>query len=173
MKTLRSCVLAAALLAAASMSSAAETAVQSVPDAALQAMLGKYAEAAELFYNGKPEAVKALWSHAQDVTLSGAAGGATAKGWSNVSSRLDWASSQFLGSNGSKSIEQISTAISGDFAYIVQYEHIRYHPSGQPEAAKRDYRVTTIFRRETEGWRVVHRHADTLFTRQDIRQKTP
>jgi ketosteroid isomerase-like protein len=132
-------------------------------------MLGKYAEAATLFYNGKPEAVKALWSHSDDVTLSGAAGGATARGWSNVSSRLDWASSQFLDSNGSKTIEQIQTAVSSDFAYIVQYEHIRYRPPGQPEVAKRDYRVTTIFRRESEGWRVVHRHADTLMTRQDIR----
>lgn len=169
MKSLRSFAFAAALLTAACVSSAAETSVQSVPDPELQAMLSKYADAATLFYNGKPEAVKALWSHSDDVTLSGAAGGATARGWSNVSSRLDWASSQFLGSNGSKTIEQIQTTISGDFAYIVQYEHIRYHPPGQPEAAKRDYRVTTIFRRGSEGWRVVHRHADTLMTRQDVR----
>ena len=169
MKPFRSFAVAAALLTAACASSAAETSVQSVPNAELQAMLGKYAEAAALFYDGKPEAVKALWSHSDDVTLSGAAGGATAKGWGNVSSRLDWASSQFLDSNGTKTIEQIQTAVGGGFAYIVQYEHIRYHPPGQPGIAKRDYRVTTIFRRESEGWRVVHRHADTLMTRQNIR----
>jgi ketosteroid isomerase-like protein len=169
MKAFRSFALAAALLVAAFVSSAAETSVQSVPDAELQIMLGKYAEAATLLYNGRPEAVKALWSHSDDVTLSGAAGGATAKGWSDVSSRLDWASSQFLDTNGSKTIEQVQTVVSGNFAYIVQYEHIRYHPIGQSEIARRDYRVTTIFRRESEGWRVVHRHADTLMTRQDIR----
>lgn len=170
MKPLRSFACAAVLLIGASAGSpAAETSVQSVPDKELQSMLGKYAEAASLFYDGKPEAVKALWSHADDVTLSGAAGGDTAKGWSSVSSRLDWASSQFRNSNGSKTIEQIQTAVSGNFAYIVQYEHIRYHRPGQSEVAKRDYRVTTIFRREPEGWRVVHRHADTLMTRQDIK----
>lgn len=168
MKSWRSIVFAAVLLAVASASPAAETSVQSVPDRELQAMLDRYAEAATLLYNGKPEAVKALWSHADDVTLSGAAGGATAKGWSEVSSRLDWASSQFRGTNGTKTVEQIHTAINGDFAYIVQYEHIRYRRPGQQELAKRDYRVTTIFRREPEGWRVVHRHADTLMTRQDI-----
>lgn len=54
MKTLGSCVLVATLLASAS--SAGETSVQSVPD--LQAMLVKYADAATLFYNGKPEALK-------------------------------------------------------------------------------------------------------------------
>lgn len=169
MKSAHSVAFAAVLLAATYAGSAAETTVQAVPNAELQAVLDKYAEAATLFYNGKPEAVEALWSHSDDVTLSGAAGGATAKGWSNVRSRLDWASSQFLNANGSKAIEQIQTAISGDFAYIVQYEHIRYHPPGQQKAAQRDYRVTTIFRRESAGWRVIHRHADTLMTRQDIR----
>ncbi|HEX7803984.1 MAG TPA: nuclear transport factor 2 family protein [Pseudoxanthomonas sp.] len=168
MKSLRSFVFASALLTAASAGFAAEAPAQSAPDRDLQAMLDKYAEAATLLYNGEPEAVKALWSHTDDVTLSGAAGGATAKGWRNVSSRLDWASSQFKGTNGTKAVEQIHTAISGDFAYIVQYEHIRYHRPGQQELAKRDYRVTTIFRRGPEGWRVVHRHADTLMTRQDI-----
>lgn len=169
MESLRSFVFAATLLTATSIGSAAETSVQSVPDKELQAMLDKYPEAATLFYNGRPEAVKALWSHSDDVTLSGAAGGATAKGWNDVSSRLDWASSQFRDANGTKTIEQIQTVVSGDFAYTVQYEHIRYHRPGQQELAKRDYRVTTIFRREPEGWRVVHRHADTLMTRQDIR----
>src|SRR5688572_1650244 len=109
MKSFRSFAFAAALLTAAFASPAAGTSVQSVPDAELQAMLGKYAEAATLFYNGKPEAVKALWSHSDDVTLSGAAGGATARGWSNVSSRLDWASSQFLDSKGSRTVERIQT----------------------------------------------------------------
>lgn len=169
MKSLRFLVCATALLTATSMGSAAETPAQPVADGDLQAMLGRYAEAATLFYDGKPEAVKALWSHSDDVTLSGAAGGATAKGWSNVSSRLDWASSQFKDTNGTKAIEQVQAAVSGDFAYIVQYEHIRYQRPGQQEPAKRDYRVTTIFRRGPEGWRVVHRHADTLMTRQDIR----
>ncbi|HZV39162.1 MAG TPA: nuclear transport factor 2 family protein [Pseudoxanthomonas sp.] len=170
MKPLQSFACVAVLLIGASATSpAAETSVQSVPDRELQSMLGEYAEAASLFYNGKPEAVKALWSHSDDVTLSGAAGGDTARGWDNVSSRLDWASSQFLDSGGSKTIEQIQTAVNGSFAYIVQYEHIRYQRPGHPDISKRDYRVTTIFRREPQGWRVVHRHADTLMTRQDIK----
>ena len=69
---------------------------------------------------------------------------------------------------GSKTAEIIKASVSGDLAYIVQYEHIRYTPAGQAVEAKRDYRVTTIFRRESEGWRVVHRHADTLMEKQDI-----
>lgn len=168
MKYFRPLFFAATFLVAASSGFAAEISAQHVPDKALQAMLDKYADAATLFYNGKPEAVKALWSHAADVTLSGAAGGTTAKGWSSVSTRLDWASSQFQDTNGTKTVELIHAAVSGDFAYIVQYEHIRYRRPAQQDLSKRDYRVTTIFRREPEGWRVVHRHADTLMARQDI-----
>lgn len=160
---------AAAILIAAPIVQGAEGPGQPIANAGLDEMLARYADAATLFYNGQPDAVKALWSHADDVTLSGAAGGATARGWKEVSERLDWASSQFSGSRGTKAVEKIQTGASGEFAYIIQYEHIRYHPRGQAEEARRDYRVTTIFRHEAAGWRVVHRHADTLMTRQDIR----
>jgi len=139
-------------------------------DSELDALLVTYSEAATLFYNGQPNAVMELWSHADDVTLSGAAGGPTARGWKEVSGRLEWASSQFLDTKGSKQVEQIQTNLRGDFAYIVQYEHIRYFPIDQSGETKRDYRVTTIFRREPNGWRVVHRHADTLMTKAEIRQ---
>lgn len=169
MKSLRFVAFAAVLLAATPTCPAAEASVPPVSDKELQAMLDKYAEAAALFYNGDPEAVKALWLHSDDVTLSGAAGGTTAKGWGNVSARLDWASSEFKGTTGTRAIEQIQTTISGDFAYIVRYEHIRYQRPGEQELTKRDYRATIIFRRAPEGWRVVHRHADTLMARQDIR----
>lgn len=167
MKSLQSVALATALLTATSVGTAADDSAQSLPDKELQAMLEKYSGASEMFYDGNPEAVKALWSHSDDVTLSGAAGGPTAKGWANVSSRLDWASSEFRGTKGTRSIEQIQAAISGDIAYIVRYEHIRYHRPGQQEL-RRDYRATVVFRREAVGWRVVHRHADTLMAKQGI-----
>jgi len=167
MKPFRHIVIAAAFLTAMHASYAAEKAVQSDPNAELEAIFPRYAEAAKLFYDGKPEAVKQLWSHGDDVTLSGAAGGETAKGWKNVSERLDWASAQF--SRGSKTIEPIQTTVSGDIAYVVQYEHILFYPPGQLKQSRRDYRVTTIFRREPEGWRVVHRHADTLLKREAIK----
>lgn len=148
---------------------AADPSPPPIRDLDLQAMLVRYGEASTRFYNGQPDAVKAMWSHADDVTLSGAAGGPTARGWREVSARLSWASAQFAGSRGSKTVEQIQTAVSGDFAYIVQYEYIRYRPPGQTTEARRDYRVTTLFRRESGGWRVVHRHADMQMERRDIR----
>lgn len=145
----------------------AEESTGVAPHPELERVFAEYAKAAELFYDGKPDAVRQLWSHGDDVTLSGAAGGETARGWKDVSERLGWASSQF--SRGSKSVELIQQTVSGDFAYVVQYEHIVFSPPGESKRSKRDYRVTTIFRREPEGWRVVHRHADTLLKREAIR----
>ncbi|HEY0662000.1 MAG TPA: nuclear transport factor 2 family protein [Lysobacter sp.] len=167
MKTFQYIVVAIVLLLAARPGYGADNSPQATPNPELEGTFAKYAEAAKLFYDGKPEAVKAMWSHGDDVTLSGAAGGETARGWKNVSERLDWASSQF--SRGSKAVELIQQTVSGDFAYVVQYEHILFYPPGQTRQSKRDYRVTTIFRREPEGWRVVHRHADTLLKREAIK----
>jgi ketosteroid isomerase-like protein len=116
-------------------------------------------EAAEHeFVQGHPAAFKALWSHSDDVSICGAFGGVEL-GWNKVASRLDWASSQF--SEGTRSREEIRSAIGADFAYIVQTEHIRFRVPGRTEHSTLDLRVTMVFRREADGWRIVHRQADS------------
>lgn len=164
---MRSLSLLPMLLFCLAIRAQAQGSVATAANADLEALFARYSEAATLFYDGKPDAVKALWSHQDDVTLSGAAGGETAKGWKKVSERLEWASSQF--SKGSKRVEPIQMTVSGEFAYVVQYEHILFYPPGHSKQSKRNYRVTTILRREPAGWRVVHRHADTMLNREAIK----
>jgi ketosteroid isomerase-like protein len=48
--------------------------------------------------------------------------------------------------------------------YVVQRERIDFTPPGA-EPTTREYRVTMVFRREPEGWRIVHRHADPQVSR--------
>ncbi len=129
-----------------------------------QAMMAKVDTAQLELQNGRVEAFKALWSHADDVTLSGGFGGAIEKGWRNVSKRLDWVGGQF--SKGTNTIERIVVNANSDLAYVVQIEHIRFHVPGQAKESARDYRVTMVFRRESEGWRIVHRHADSQMMKQ-------
>ena len=122
-------------------------------------------DAAQLeLQNGRAEPFKALWSQADDVTLSGGFGGTIEKGWGPVSRRLDWVGTQFK--DGTNTHERIVTGSSGDLAYVVQSEHLRFQVPGQATPAARDYRVTMIFRREPGGWRIVHRQADSQTTRQ-------
>lgn len=130
----------------------------------LQAMLIKVDAAQIELQNGRPAAFKALWSHADDITLSGGFGGTIEKGWEQISSRLDWVGTQF--SKGSNTIERLVVNESGDLGYVVQIEHIRFYIPGQAQESRRDYRVTMVFRRESAGWRIIHRQADSQMIKQ-------
>jgi ketosteroid isomerase-like protein len=115
--------------------------------------------AEEEFARGHPADFKALWSHADDVTLSGGLGGAIELGWAKVSERLDWASSNYA--DGVRSRQEFSGLVDADFAYLVQKEIIEARIGGRPERAKQELRVTMVFRRNRDGWRIIHRHADS------------
>lgn len=114
--------------------------------------------------NGKPEAFKSLWSRSDDITLSGGFGGTIEKGWAAVSKRLDWVGANF--SKGKNSIERIVTNQNRNLGFVVQLEHISFVAPETGKDATRDYRVTMIFRREKDGWRIVHRQADSNLTKQ-------
>lgn len=130
----------------------------------LQALLARVDAAQLELQNGRPAAFKALWSHADDITLSGGFGGTIERGWEQISRRLDWVGEHF--SKGTNSIERVVTGSSGDLAYVVQIEHLRFHVPGQAEESTRDYRVTMLFRRESAGWRIIHRQADSQMVKQ-------
>jgi ketosteroid isomerase-like protein len=51
--------------------------------------------------------------------------------------------------------------VGADFAYIVQTEQIRFRVPGRTEQSNLELRVTMVFRREPDGWRIVHRQADS------------
>ena len=121
-------------------------------------------EAAEKeFVKGQPAAFQALWSRADDVTLCGGFGGVE-RGWQNVTARLGWVSTKY--SNGTRTRTEISRMVGADLAYLVQTEIIRSQVGSQTEVSSQGLRATMIFRREQDGWRIVHRHADLQMSTQ-------
>jgi len=104
----------------------------------LQAMIAKVDAAQLELQNGRPEAFKALWSHSDDITISGGFGGTVEKGWESVNRRLDWVGAHF--SHGTNKIERIVARANGDLGYVVQIEHLRFHVPGQEKESTRDYR---------------------------------
>jgi hypothetical protein len=122
------------------------------------AFIARLETAEHEFAQGRPAAFKALWSHSDDVSLCGGFGGVES-GWNKVGPRLDWASSQI--SEGTRSREGIRSTVGADFAYIVQTEQIRLRVPGRAEQSTLDFRVTMVFRRNSGGWRIIHRHADS------------
>jgi ketosteroid isomerase-like protein len=89
--------------------------------------------------------------------------GPSARGWAAVSRRLKkrpppCGTPRHYRSNG-------SAVVTADLAYTVEIEHYQGQQfAGSDERHDFDLRVTTIFRREPVGWRIVHRHADGITT---------
>ncbi|GAA2041518.1 hypothetical protein GCM10009819_29300 [Agromyces tropicus] len=57
-------------------------------------------------------------------------------------------------------LDLISYDVDGDMAYTVGYERISASLDGSPRTFT--LRSTQVYRREVDGWRVVHRHADAI-----------
>jgi ketosteroid isomerase-like protein len=127
-------------------------------DAEWTAFITKLETAEEEFVQGRPAAFQALWSRADDVTLCGGFGGVE-RGWQNVTGRLNWVSKKY--SDGTRTREEISRMVAGDFAYLVQKEVIHSRLGSEVELYALELRATMVFRREADGWRIVHRHADS------------
>ena len=130
-----------------------------IEDAEWTAFIAKLETAEEEFVQGRPAAFQALWSHADDVTLCGGFGGVE-RGWQNVTDRLSWVSQKY--SDGNRSREEITRMVGADFAYLVQREIIHSRVASQAEPSTQELRATMLFRRDADGWRIVHRHADLL-----------
>jgi ketosteroid isomerase-like protein len=80
-------------------------------------------------------------------------------GWQKVMARLNWVSTKY--SDGTRTREEISRMVGGDFAYVVQKEVICFRVPGKTEELRQELRATMVFRRESDGWRILHRHADS------------
>ena len=113
-----------------------------------------------------PAPFKALWSHADDVTLLGGIG-AYAKGWEQVGPRLDGVAATFRVGRG-WSIEPLAMGMSGDLAYTVHFESSEVRVARRDEWSPVVLRVTHLYRREEGTWKIIHRHADTSMERIEV-----
>ena len=128
----------------------------------LEEFVERYHRTVEAFITGDPSPQERIWSRRDDVTLANPLG-PPARGWTEVSDSLRRAVSQ-LSDGEVLAVERISGYSSGDLAYILEIEQDRVRLGGAREPADVSLRVTTIFRREEDGWKVLHRHADPITT---------
>ena len=128
----------------------------------LEDFLERYHRSVDAFIKGNPSPQERIWSRRDDVTLANPLG-PPARGWAEVSEALGRAVSQ-LSDGEVIAVDRISGYASGDLAYIVEIEHDRVRLGRARERVSMALRVTTIFRREDDGWKVLHRHADPITT---------
>ena len=123
-------------------------------------MAADLAEAIALV-NGDPEPKKLLFSRRDDVTLANPVGRVPARGWAQVEQTLVSAASRYRDGD-PIAFERVAEYATADLAYIVEIERWRARPDGADRIESGVLRATTIFRREEGGWRIAHRHADSL-----------
>jgi ketosteroid isomerase-like protein len=123
-------------------------------DDALERIHGAQAE----MRNGNPEPFITCLAESEDATLFGA-WGPIEKGYSRLAETFRWVASRFSGGGGRLIVEDAVRYASGDLAYTVGFERGEVTVDG---GAKRPMviRVTHIYRRYGEEWKLIHRHAD-------------
>ena len=116
----------------------------------------KVAEALAAIASGDPQPYIDCWAESDDVTLFGA-WGPIEKGHRELVETFLWVGSRFKA--GALVPEDSIAFTSGDLAYTVGFERGNVVVDGgrtQPMCI----RVTQIYRRFDDEWRLVHRHAD-------------
>ena len=126
----------------------------------LQNLIEGYHHAMDAFMKGNPQPAKDLYSRREDVTIANPFG-PPARGWEKAAETMDRAATNYRDGNAT-GFERTSEYASTDLAYILELEQLRSKVGGADELVPFSLRVTTIFRREEGGWRIIHRHADPI-----------
>jgi ketosteroid isomerase-like protein len=122
------------------------------------AVIEKYHDALRAIISGDSSGYKALYSHADDVTLANPFGG-IARGRAEVEQRLDRAAANFRDGE-IVGFDTITRLVTPELAYLLEVERSNTKVGGSNQVTRTDIRVTTVFRHEGGAWKVVHRHAD-------------
>lgn len=117
--------------------------------------------ALDALLQGDAKPVQKLWSRRDDVTVANPFGPAR-RGPAQVDRAIEEAAANYSG--GSRQFDEVSRFSTPDLGYVVQLEHTEVMLRGGETSTPFTLRVTMIFRREELGWKVAHRHADTVTT---------
>jgi ketosteroid isomerase-like protein len=120
--------------------------------------------ATDRIMRGDAGGFKDLYSQRGDITLGNPFGG-FGHGRDGVVEQLDRAASYFSDGRATD-FEEIAKAAAAELAYTVEIERVEVKVAGREEPSEFGARVTSVYRREEDGWKLVHRHADPRVSRQ-------
>jgi ketosteroid isomerase-like protein len=113
---------------------------------------------------GNVEPFMALYSDRDDVTL-GNPFGTFVRGKQQVAETGAVAAARYREGE-IVGFDRVANHVTDDLACIAEVERFRAKVGGSDDVATIALRVTSVFRREDDGWRLVHRHADPITTPQ-------
>jgi len=124
---------------------------------AVQAAVTGFHNALNTLFTGDAGPMKAVWSHADDVTYMGPSGSFQV-GWTRIEPYWDKQAAAKLG--GKVEPTDIHLTVSPQLAVAHYYEKGENIVAGKPQPVS--IRTTTIFRNEKGQWKVIGHHTDTL-----------
>ena len=129
------------------------------------AAVDSYRQALDAFLRGDPGPVTEHFSRLDDVTLVNPLG-LPRVGRAAVEEGIAAAAANF--EDGSVQFEDLSRFSTPDLGYVVYLERADVRLVGSDETVPSSLRVTMVFRREGDTWKVAHRHADPITTARPI-----
>ena len=126
----------------------------------------KYHQANIEFNKGNAASILEIFTERDDVSLAQPLG-PTARGRKQVVETAQRNASYFRDGE-SLGFENIVKSVSSDFAFIVENERYKVKVGGSQDFDRITLRVTSIFRLEDGGWKMVHRHADPIVSNQPL-----
>ena len=117
-------------------------------------------EIARAYVQGDAAPINSIATQNAPATFFGPGGGRV-EGAKEVASSYEKGAASF-DIHGESNLEILQMAASDGIAYWVGFQHATAYFRGNPEAVPMKLRITELFRREGNEWKLVHRHADML-----------
>lgn len=125
-------------------------------------LVERYHAALGEFMTGNPQPALALFSQGDDMTLANPFG-PVVLGPSRVKQAAERAAMNYAGGR-AVGFETIAKHVTPDLAYIVEVERYEAKVGDRNDRSPLALRVTSIFRHEASGWKLLHRHGDPITT---------
>jgi ketosteroid isomerase-like protein len=131
----------------------------------LDIAIERYHRSADAIVKGNAEPMKLTFSREDDVTLANPWGPFRC-GWKEVEEKLEHAATNYKDGRAT-GFETVARYETSDLACIAEIECFEAKVGGAETMSPIAIRVTSVFRLEPGGWKVVNRHADPIMTPQE------